>query len=135
MCVVIVLFNLFTIRTFVERCCCEGVISDAKTPASTSSSSSSSVLSFVSTVWDNLRYSKSLTGVDLQFVRVRRQDNMTMDTLLEGLSTTRPTPAHYIYTSIYTLPILVCSLLIVRVCASARAAGFHYFTSRINRHK
>jgi len=70
-----------------DCCCCEGVISDSKTPpASTSSSSSSSasVLSFVSTVWDNVRYSKSLTGVDLQFVRVRRQDDMSMDTLLEG---------------------------------------------------
>ena len=67
------------------------MISDSQTAASSStSSSSSSVLSFVSTVWDNVRYTKSLTGVDLQFVRVRRQDNMTMDTLLEGIRTESP---------------------------------------------
>ena len=77
-----------------RRRCCAGVISDPQTAPSTSSSSSSSVLSFVSTVWINLHHTKTLSGVDVRFVPVRRQDNMTMDTLLEGMWTHHKSPVN-----------------------------------------
>lgn len=68
------------------RTCITGVISEPR-GANNVETQTPGLLSFVSTVWDDLRYTKSLTGIDFQFVRVDRRDEMTLDTLIEGQDT------------------------------------------------
>lgn len=72
-----------------------GIISDPNDATANPASSSSNLLSFVSTAWDNLRYAKSLTGIDFQFVRINRRDDMTMDTLIEGKYTNQSADASF----------------------------------------
>jgi len=47
---------------------------------------SKSLQGFVSTVWEDLRYAKSLTGVDMQFSKIDRLEGLVMDDLVKGLS-------------------------------------------------
>ena len=44
----------------------------------------SSLQSFVTAVWEDLRFAKALNNVEMNFVRIKKRIDMTMDELIEG---------------------------------------------------